>query len=387
MTVSGYEVITAFVTRSVTAGQHVTAAATLRMVFAAVQGLALLAYALLAVFTLAASELVGVAKTHVIVMLVYGLAGLLRATHRESLAALRLANRLPLGLTVVLAGGVVRTVTLLAVWRMGSGLMALALAVVAGAAATGAGLFVATVVSAGRDRLPRFLHGWSFRVPRDVVRFKPLSFCQTKFGALFGHLDVVLLGVLVGPVQAGLYRAARRVVDVALMPVGPLSLSVQAEYSRCWSASDSVAVRRLSRRFTMLAVALAVAVYGLLVVLHRPVIRIVLGPEFENAAQPLLIMVPGAFAFMSVAALHVLPVSTGRALPSLIWTAASLAAQLTVLLILVPTHGASGTAWAYTVYQLVLAATVVVFVATIGRHGRRNEGAKPQTEENKGHAG
>ena len=387
LTVSGHEAITAFVTRSVTAGQYATAAATLRMAFATVQGLALLAYALLAAFALAASELVGIAKTHVAAMLVCGLAGLLMATHRESLAALRLANQLPLGLTAVVAGGLVRTAALLAVWRAGGGLMMVSLAIVAGAAVTGAWLFAAAAASAGRDRLPRFLTGWSVRVPRDVVRFQLLSFCQTKVGALYGHLDVILLGALVGPVQAGIYRAARRLVDVTTTPMEPLSLSVQAEYSRRWYAFDGIAFRRLSRRFTMLAIALAVATYGLLIVLYRPVIRIALGSEFEDAARPLLIMVPGAFALVSVAALRVLPASTGRALPSLIWTSAALAAQLTVLLILVPTHGAAGAAWAYTVYQLVLAAVVVVFAVATRRHSRRGERAGPQTEENEGHAG
>ncbi len=374
MRVSGDDVITAFVIRSMTAGHHAATAATLRMAFVSVQGLALVAYALFAAFTLTAGELVGVAQAHAGVMLACGLAGLLMATHRECLAALRLADRLPLGLTAVAAGALVRAAALLAVWRTGGGLMPVSWAIVAGAAVTGTGLFAAAAMSAGRDRLPRFLHGWSVRVPRDVVRFQLVSFSQTKVGALYGHLDVLLLGALIGPVQAGIYRAARRLIDVTTTPAEPLSLSVQADYSRRWYASDGVAVRRLSRRFTMAAVTLAIAIYGLLIVLHRPVVRMALGPDFEEAVEPLLIMIPGAFAIVSVAALRVLPAATGRAWPSLIWTAVALAAQLSTLLLLVPTHGVAGAAWAYTVYQMVLAAAVVAFAVAIGRRSRHKEG-------------
>ncbi len=391
MSIAGHEAIIAFVTRSMIAGQHATAAATLRMVFVTVQGLALFAYALLVAFTLTASELVGVAKTHADAMLVCGLAGLLMATHRESLAALRLANRLHLGLAVVIAGGSLRAAALLAVWQAGGGLMMVSLTVVAGAAVTGTGLFAATAVSAGRERLPRLLDGWSVRVPRDALRFQLVSFCQTKVGALYGHLDVILLGALVGPTLAGLYRGARRLIDVTTAPAEPLALSVQVEYSRRWYALDRVMVRRLARRFTTLAVALAVAVYGLLIILYRPIVSIVLGPEFEDAIEPMLIMIPGAFACVSVAVLRVLPASTGRALPSLIWTSAALATQLVTLLILVPTHGASGAAWAYTVYQLVLAVVIVVFAASqlAGTSARLKElkpAKPPQTWRNEGDA-
>ncbi len=373
MRVSGQDVITAFVTRDMIAG-HQAAAATLRLAFVAVQGLAFAAYAAFAALTLAASEVVGVAQTHAGAMLVGGLAGLLMATHLESLAALRLADRLPLGLTAVVAGALVRTAALLAVWRAGGGLLPVSWAVVAGAAVTGIGLFAAAALSAGRERLPRFLDEWSVGVPRDVVRFQLVSFGQTKVGALFGHLDVLLVGALIGPVQAGLYRAARRLIDVTTTPAEPLSLSVQAEYSRRWYASDGAAVRRLSRRFTLVAVTLAVAIYGLLIALHRPVVRIVLGSDFEAAVEPLRIMIPGAFAFVSVAVLRVLPASTGRAWPSLVWTSTALAAQLATLLLLVPTHGALGAAWAYTVYQAVLAAMVVAFAVAIGRRSRRGPG-------------
>ncbi len=61
----------------------------------------------------------------------------------------------------------------------------------------------------------------------------------------------------------------------------------------------------------MLAIALAVVTYGLLLILHRPIIRIALGSEFEDAAGPLLILIIGGFIWMSTAVLLTLPASDG----------------------------------------------------------------------------
>ena len=148
---------------------------------------------------------------------------------------------------------------------------------------------------------------------------------------------------------------------------------MQVEYSRRWYARDGAGLRRVSRRFTLLSVGLATLVYGLLILFHQPVIRIMLGPEFAGAASPLLILIPGAFAFMCVAALHVLPAATGRVMPSLIWNSTSLAALAVAMFLLVPAHGAEGAAWARTIFLLVLVAVVVPFAASVLRKNYRRE--------------
>lgn len=361
----GHETITAFVTKAMIAEREADAAAVLRMVLVAACALALCAYVLFALLALTASELVGIADTHADAMLVCGLASLSMTAYREFLATLRLANRLAFGFMAVVAGTVFRSAALFAVWRLDGDLMLTSLAVAGGAAVTGAGLFAAVTLSSGRGNLPRFLRVSSIAVPKDVIRFHFISFCQGKFGALFGNLDVVLLGALAGPTQAGFYRAARRLVETTVFIGEPLAMSAQTEYSRRWHNGDSGSVRRLSRRLTILAATLAMLIYGSLLIGHGPIIRIVLGPGFEEVATPLLVMIPGAFIFMSIAALYVLPAAAGHAMPSLIWTSTALVAQAAALMLLAPSYGANGAALAYTIYYLVFLILVAIFVVLL----------------------
>lgn len=363
----GHETITAFVTRDMIAEREEAAAQVLRLVFVITLALALCAYILFSLVTLTASELVGIPDTHTGAMLVCGLASLFMITSLECFASLRLANLLVLGFMVTTIGAVFRSAALLAVWILDGNLMMTSVVMAGAAAVTGVGLLASVMLSSGRGYLPQFLYGWSIKVSKDVIRYHLISFYQSKFGGLFGNLDVVLLGALVGPTQAGFYRSARRLVDTILMITGPLSLSVQTEYSRRWYNDDGAGVQSLSRRFTIAVVALAVIICGILIVGHGPIVRIALGPEFAEAAIPVLVMIPGAFAFMCVTALHVLPAATGHAMPSLIWTVAALGAQIAALVVLAPAYGANGAALAYTVYYLVFAILVSIFSVSLLR--------------------
>ena len=374
MSLQGHEAITTYVTRSMAEGRPEEAAGTLRFTLAAALGMGLFSYGLLAVFTLAFSGVVGIEEPHWPAMLAYGLTGIFMAAHMESLAALRLADRLSLGFAVAVAGALTRLVALAALWLSGSGqLLMVTWAFVAGAFVAGAGMFLAVAASAGRSDLPEFLRSLSLRVPADVFRFQWMSFLQTKVGALGWQADVLMMATMTGPAQVGLYRAAGQIADATRLPVVPIGQGVQVEYSRRWYARDGAGLRRVSRRFTLLSVGLATLVYGLLILFHQPVIRIMLGPEFAGAASPLLILIPGAFAFMCVAALHVLPAATGRVMPSLIWNSTSLAALAVAMFLLVPAHGAEGAAWARTIFLLVLVAVVVPFAASVLRKNYRRE--------------
>lgn len=363
----GHETITAFVTRDMIDEREASAAQVLRLVFIISLALALCAYILFSLVTLTASKLIGISDIHTSEMLVCGLASLLMTTHLECLAALRLANLLTLGFIVIAIGAVFRSIALLVVWILDGNLMMTSMVMAGAAAVTGVGLLASVMLSSGRGYLPRFLSGWSIKVSKEVARYHLISFYQSKFAGLFANLDVVLLGALIGPTQAGFYRAARGLVDTTLIITQPIALSLQTEYSRRWYGDDGATVPSLSRRFTIAVAVLAVIIYGSLIIGHQPIVLIALGPEFRESTIPLLVMIPGAFVSTIVAALRVLPAATGHAMPSLIWTTAALVAQVAVLVVLAPVYGANGAALAYTVYHLVFGILVFIFSVALLR--------------------
>lgn len=387
LTLPGDEVIVTWVTRSLAEGRPAQAARILRYALGTAFGMRLVAYGVVAMAApvlgdvLTGGELAdryrrlfdgasiegraaGAADDYVTPTLVYAVGGILNGLNGETLAVLRLADRLHLGLAAVAAGALARVAVLAAVLETGGGLLMVTAATVAGGAVGGAALFLAMTASLRQAGLSGASRSLSVVVPRAVVRFQASNFGRSAVEALNRHIDVLLIVGLTDIGQLGIYRAAHQMVDAARRPFEALANGVQGEYSRLWFSSRYAAVKGLLVRFTALALALGACGYGVIALLHEPIIRIVLGSDFTDAAGPLLVMIPGGLVFAGVAALSVLPAATGRAAPQLASLSVALVAQVIALVVLTPTWGATGTALASTIYFFVFAAVVVPFALT-----------------------
>ncbi len=378
LAIPGGETVTAFVTRGVAEGRPEEASRVLRFTLAVSLGLSLIAYALIAALTFTAGSLLGIDHTHRDAMLLYGVVGVFLATRTETLAALRLSDRVPLGLAVTIAGVLTRIGLLAAVWLTGGGLLAVVLAHIAGAVVSGAGMLVATTVSAPQAGMAGLLRSLSLRVPSDVVRFQTGAFGKSAIWVLAHSMDSILLAQFTGAANVGLYRGARQIADSTRYPFLPLKGAVQPEYSRQWYAGRGTALRRSSLRFTLATFALAVAVFGLLAIFHQPITRLILGAEFSGAAPLVLIMLVGSFVSSSVSALTILPAAAGRVWPSVAGAGGGLAASFAIIVWLAPRYGAEGVAWANTAYFIVFVVVLMPFAISILRHTYRRGNASQE---------
>ena len=255
-------------------------------------------------------------------------------------------------------------------WRTDGGLPEVVTAYVAAAAVSGVGMFAAAVASARKAGAGGFLTSLSLRAPSDVVRFQYGTFARTKLGTLAQNLDFILMAQFAAAADVGIYRAARRIIDMTRRPFRLIRFGVQPEYSRQWYSGQGAELRRSFRRFTIMSLSVAAVGLALLAILHKPIIGLVLGDGFAEASSPLLIMIPGAFV-ASTAVYSILPVATGRTSPMLVSMIAGLLASVAVLVWLVPQYGAEGAAWARTTYSLVSALVLVPFVVSILRQSYR----------------
>ena len=371
LAVPGGEAVTTFVTRAVAADRPQEASRILRFTMAASLGLSLVAYAVVAVLALMASSLLGIEDAHRDLALIYGVVGILLATRTESLAVLRLSDRVSLGLAITLAGVLTRVALFGAVWLKGGGLLEVVLAHIAGVVVSGAGMLVAAAVSAPRAGITGFLSSLSLKVPPDVVRFQTGVFGRSTFSALAYNVDTLLVAQFAGSADVGLYRAARQITETAHYPFQPLKDGVQLQYSRQWYSGLGGALRRTSLLFGLVSFASAAALFGLLAIFHQPIAWLFLGEEFSGAAPLLLVMIFGAFAVNSISALAVLPTAVGRVWPSLAGEMGGLAVFVAVLVWLVPLRGAEGAAWANTTYYSVIALILIPSIISTLRQSRR----------------
>ncbi len=371
VSIPGGSAVTTFVTGSVAEGRPEEASRILRFTLAVSAGLSLVAYALIAAFTLTASSLVGIDEAYTGAVLLYGVVGVLMATQTETLAVLRLADRMSLNLAITTAGTLTRVALLAVAWLTEGGLTEVILAYVAGAAVDGVGMFAAAAIFTGRVGMTGFLSSLSLKVPPNVIQFQTGTFGKRMIGALTQHMDSILVAQFAGAADVGLYRAARRIIDIARRPFQPIMNGVQVEYSRQWHARQGANLRRISLRFTLLSIILSTVGFGLLAMFHGIVIRFILGPDFSSAGPLLLIMILGSFFATSISVLTALPAATGRIWPSLIALTGAFVVSTAALLWLVPLYGAEGAAWANTTYFMVFVVGILPFIVSILRQSYR----------------
>lgn len=358
----GGEAVTAFAPRAAAAGRPDDAARALRFTMAASLGLSLAAYGAIAALAFTASGLLRIDAAHADAALLYGLVGVFMATETETLAALRLAERASWALAATVAGVVARVGLLAAAWMADGGIAAVAAAHAGGAAAYGLGMFAAAAMSAERAGAPGFLRSWSIRVPWDVARFQFGSAGKVMLGALTLHLDAIILAQFLGAADVGLYRGARQILIMTRRPFYAARFGLQAQYSRQWHSRRRSELRRSAVRATLATFGLAAAIYGTLVVFHGPIIRLILGDDFMDAAPLTLIMIPAMFVFGGATALIALPAAIGRMWPSAAAAAISFAVYLAAAVWLAQRFGVEGAAWANAVYYFA-AVPIPLFAA------------------------
>ena len=370
LAIPGGHAIMTFVTRAVAEGRPEEAGAVLRFTLVLSQGISLAAYAVIVVLTLTVSGLLSMGEAHVSAMLLYGLSGILLATSSETMAVLRLADRVYLGFAVAAASRLTGLGLIVVAWQTGGGLYEVVTASVVAAAVSGAGMLSFAAFSVRRAGIAGFLRSYSLKVPSDIVRFHSSVFAKASLGTLNSHLDPILVSFFTGTADIGLYRAARRVIDTARQPFRLLASGVQPEYSKQWYSGQGAELRRTAFRFSLLALSMAVGGFGLLALFREPFIRLFLGDEFLSAADLLLILVPGSLLATTISVVAVMPIAAGRVWPTLASMMAGLAAAAVAFVLLVPAYGAAGAAWARTVHYLVSVAVLTPFVVSILRQSR-----------------
>ena len=364
------DTVTTFVTRSVTAGRKGEAAHIVRFAVAVSCGMSLVSYAVIVALTLIAADLLGIVDdAYTNAVLLYGVVGILGSTSSESLAILRLSDRVSLGSIVALIAVLTRVGMLGVAWYMDGGLVSVILAYIAGEAVNGIGMLVIAALSSRRAGIDGLLRSASIRVPTDVLKFEIGSFGKSALGSAGTNLDVILVSRLAGVADAGLYRVARQIVDHARQPFKQMSIAVKVELSRMWYSNDIAGLRTMVLRFVVVSCALALVGFGLLAYFREYIVAVMLGDDFMAVTSPLLIMTVGSLVAAGVSPLTTLPVAAGRISPSLVFVGSCLVVTLAVILWLVPGYGAEGAAWANTIGLLASTATLIPFITLMLRRG------------------
>lgn len=228
---------------------------------------------------------------------------------------------------------------------------------------------------AARGRIGHWRAGSVRDAPAEnpgIAGFLLTTNLQTTMTAGGRQLVVLLIGLFVGPVAAGLYRLANQLAQAMTKIAGLLSRSIFTELSRVHANADHAELRAVYRRTTRLAMVGGLVTVGLILLLGRPLILLMSGPDYLPA-YPLMVLL-GAAASIDLIGVAFAPLlmATGRATWSLRITASVTALLLVLILLLMPRMGVTGAA----VAALASSCVGYVLLRIASARALRHEGAR-----------
>lgn len=178
---------------------------------------------------------------------------------------------------------------------------------------------------------------------------------------IYYRIDSVLLFVLAGDVEAGIYGAAYRFLD----PLQFLPISLMAAVYPVMSAlhgRDQSRVLALVQRSGEYLVVAALGALAVTISLSDELVEFLLGPGFEGTAAVLPVLML-AFVFISLGYLagYLVPI-VGLQWRLVTFAAVGAVVNIGLNLVLIPPFGALGAAWATVVCELVVNAMALYAV-------------------------
>lgn len=193
--------------------------------------------------------------------------------------------------------------------------------------------------------------GWKFAISVNLAG---------TLSAAWGPVANLLVGGLLGPVSAGLYRISQTLVDSAAKPADMLAKVFYPEIVRLDLKTGHP--WRLMVRAAALTGAVALAIAVIIALGGRPLITAVFGADFAPAYRVLMVMIVAllttTIAFPLAPMLYALDLPTGP----LVARAAGALVYLVALLPLTGMWDVVGAAVAYVLGNLVLTVLMIAFV-------------------------
>jgi O-antigen/teichoic acid export membrane protein len=220
---------------------------------------------------------------------------------------------------------------------------------------------LALVVAASLTRMQ--LGGIGMRFDRAVWRelhrsALPLGFFIVVLN-LYSYVDSVMLGVMRGDAETGIYAAAYKTYEGLSYFPSIIAAVLTPRLSRLFVA-DKAAHRRLALLGTAASAAMAVAVATPAFLFAMPLITTIFGPQFAPAAAPFRVLCAGLPFVFAIWVLHATAISVNKERLLVKAAVTGLVVNLAVNFYAIPRAGGLGAAVATVVGELV---SMIVLIA------------------------
>jgi O-antigen/teichoic acid export membrane protein len=127
---------------------------------------------------------------------------------------------------------------------------------------------------------------------REIARYARPLFVTNSGYALYSTIDVLLIGALLSTASVGLFSAPLRLMALLAQPATALTGAVAPRLAREGGREPDVHSFNATLRWMIIVQALLIAP---LVVWARPIVAVLLGPDFSGAAEVVRALAPAIF--------------------------------------------------------------------------------------------
>lgn len=178
---------------------------------------------------------------------------------------------------------------------------------------------------------------WSFTAPRALSGLVQV---------VLQRLDVLLVTVLLDAGSAAVYVAASRLLVLGAFGIQAVTMAVQPQLAAHFARRELDAARTLYRLSTTWLVLLTWPLY-LVGVVHPATVLSIFGPEYAAGRDVLVVLACATLLSTACGVVDAMLTMAGRTALILVNVAASLVVNVSLNLLLIPTFGIIGAAWAW----------------------------------------
>jgi len=201
------------------------------------------------------------------------------------------------------------------------------------------------VIEGRRGARPHELYRdfWAFSGPRALARV---------FAVALQRLDIILVGALRGPADAAVYAVATRFLVLGLMFVQAIQQVMAPRISEFLALHEDQRAREMYRTTTAWLTLISWPVY-LLSACFAPVLLTLFGESYVRGQDAVVILCLAMLVATVCGPVDSVLLMGGRSVWSLLNTGSALAVTVALDLVLIPTMGVTGAAWAWAAGILV----------------------------------
>jgi len=309
-----------------------------------------LAVPLLAVLALTAGpHVAGDGSTDLIILYAFALIG--PVLSRMSFVILRLLDRFALIATYQWALELGRVVLIFLAIELFHSLLAVIVAILVARLIAGViNITVAARVFRRAHDLPLTrpqLHCLERSERRSMLRMMFHTFLISYSHVVRAQLPTVLLGALAGPTQTGIYRIGIAGAAAVGKVIAPASNALLPRLSRMWAAGRLSELRKMIFRASLISGAAMGVAFLAIVIFQNPILRFLGGGPEGEAAGTVLIIGAATQALYGLVFWHsTLLFASDNTGPMSVVNVVAAIVHILSLLVLVPSFGATGAAWA-----------------------------------------